>query len=605
MATSKQTKFEALKKLFPLIKKEEGDVLNQQLAKEVAERGAQLDNPTFAEQLKNIQLPEEKVIKLPQEEYFSPPDLKPTPGGALGDVIPEYKVQQHDLNLGEIIPEGKPNPEGWKSSNDANLGTLAKFQKMPDVRPSRPPLIDNGSPELTGDFFNVSNLDDKLKNADLTHPESLKAKLQQYQEMVAANKGKIAAGAGLAGLAAMNSGNGEIQALKQGASTESPNATAPSKVDVPETEQEKLIKREIQKLSVPSAIERQTASDQPTVVDFGSAPSIASLERLQQLQNEANEQSKWSRFAQAFSQARAGMSGQAEDRFSKGYDEDIKASQAIPQQYLQQVQFEKEDPNSAVSQGYRSLAKAYNFDVQGNASAADIERQLPQFANVFNQRMAQKERREMAAENRAAKLQEMQMRLAGTQDIKKDKQKIKALDDYSKTADKEYLSLKKMENAVASMSYNDFEKGGPQDVAALYSFIRALDPESVVREGEIALARAGMSWPQQLKGAVLNRSQGGMMDPSYRKQMFTIAKHMAERGTAQYNELLMGKRERLKKSFGASDEEIEMVDPYLFRQKTRENTKAPPSGPVGKSGLDPEQRKARIEELKAKKAMEQ
>lgn len=574
-------KLEYLKKLLPLLKKEEGDIVNRQLAKEAAERGAQLDNPTLRDQLSSIQLPEEKVIKLPEDPNFQ------LVGGP----------QDKGFVLGEAGPISRP-PVPYEPKN---LPALSSGQ-VPAISAS-PKTIELESK----DFFNVSNLDDKLKNADLTHPESLKAKLQQYQEMVAANKGKVAAGIGLAGLAAMNSGNGETQALKQGASTESPNATAPSEVDVPETEQEKLIKREIQKLSVPSAIERQVESDQPTVVDFGSAPSIASLERLQQIQDRANLLNTLAGFrdSSVTSYDIAGIQRPAGANFGSEGNAFRQQANNLISQYKDQVQFEKEDPKSAQSEGYRQLAKSMGFEIKGNASAADIERQLPQLANIYNQKNSQKERREMAAENRAARLQEMQMRLAGTQDAKKEKQKIKALDDYSKAADKEYLSLKKMENAVATMSYNDFEKGGPQDVAALYSFIRALDPESVVREGEIALARAGMSWPQQLKGAILNRSQGGMMDPSYRKQMFTIAKHMAERGTAQYNELLMGKRERLKKSFGASDEEIEMVDPYLFRQKTRENAKTPPSGPVGKSGLTPEQRKARIEELKAKKAMEQ
>jgi len=41
--------------------------------------------------------------------------------------------------------------------------------------------------------------------------------------------------------------------------------------------------------------------------------------------------------------------------------------------------------------------------------------------------------------------------------------------------------------------------GGVQDIAALYGLIRALDPESVVREGEVRLTQAGLSAMSQLQ----------------------------------------------------------------------------------------------------------
>ena len=559
MAGSKNSNyFDFLKKLAPTLAKEEGDIINRQLAKEVAERGAQLDNPTLAEQLKSIKLPEEQR------------------GFVIGEAsdIARPPVLHEPVNL--------PVPSQGK------LPAVIETPQTLELDPSS--------------FTDLSKLDEKLANVNMAGPQTWQAKLDKLREFSNANKGKLAAGGtGLALMAA--SGNGQqppAQAITEVPSTTSANALKAAEIEQPETEEEKAVKAQIRQLSSTSG----GSGDQPTVVDFGSAPSIASLERLQQLQQQANENSRWARMAQAFSQARAGMTGQAEDRFSKGYDEDIKAIQNVPEQYKQQVAFEKEDPNSPISKGYRDLAKkVYDIDIQGSASAADIEKQFPQFANLKS-----------GKEARLARAEELKLRYAAMQDTKKqaadlknqDKQ-TKAIENYAKIASKEYERLSKLEQAVQALDMKNIKDSGPSDVAALYSFIKLLDPESVVREGEIALARSGMSMPQRLRNAIKNAAYGGVIDKEFRAEMAIIGKHLAEQGSSRYHKSLAHQRNILKNRYNLKDEDIAEYDPALVANKQTEAPPIPkqPTGsnisskePIGKSGLTPQQRQAEIQQLR-------
>lgn len=573
--------FDFLKKLAPVLAKEEGDVVNRQLAKEMAERGAQLDNPTMAEQLKGIKLPEEKSIRLP-DEYFPPPSAEA--GSHLGDVIPEYKQSQHDLNLGEIIPDPK-NP---------SIGLNTKSRVEPYVGEEIPVSL-NKEP-LHIDNINLdSSLGEVIPGSS---PSESIEQLGSKWNWLKNNKGKLAVGGAAAGIYAL-SGNDDRRSLKNNASTEVPsttsaNALKAAEIEQPETEEEKAVKAQIRQLSsTPSG-----SSDHPTVVDFGSSPSIASLERLQQLQQQANEQSRWARVAQAFSQGRAGMAGEGDDRFSKGYDEDIKAFQAIPEQYKEQVAFEKEDPNSAQSQGYRNLAKSMGFEIKGNASAADIERQFPQLANIYNQKEARKARAE-DLKLRYASMQDTKRQAA---ELKNQEKQTKAIENYAKIASKEYEKLSKLEQAVQALDMKNIEDGGPEDVAALYSFIKLLDPESVVREGEIALARSGMSMPQRLRNAIKNAVFGGVIDKEFRAEMAIIGKHLAEQGSSRYHKSLAHHRNILKNRYNLKDDDIAEYDPALVASKQTEFAPQPPSAgskePVGASGLTASQRQAEIQKLR-------
>jgi hypothetical protein len=73
------------------------------------------------------------------------------------------------------------------------------------------------------------------------------------------------------------------------------------------------------------------------------------------------------------------------------------------------------------------------------------------------------------------------------------------------------------------------QMGGAGDLQVLYSFIRALDPASVVREGEVALARQAASLRSQAE--ILKQKfekEGGTLSQVQRDQMLQLMKQMVE-----------------------------------------------------------------------------
>lgn len=98
--------------------------------------------------------------------------------------------------------------------------------------------------------------------------------------------------------------------------------------------------------------------------------------------------------------------------------------------------------------------------------------------------------------------------------------------------------------------------GGAGDLQVLYSFIRALDPASVVREGEVALARQAASvWSnaQVLKSKL--ETQGGTLSPVQREQMLELMKQMVE---------LKAQRARDARKNAESRSERFGLDVYLY-----------------------------------------
>ena len=85
------------------------------------------------------------------------------------------------------------------------------------------------------------------------------------------------------------------------------------------------------------------------------------------------------------------------------FDENIKQAENIPKDYLAQVEMQKEDPNSAVSKGYRDLMKQFGVNVDGKASASAIAKIAPWVEKAY----LAEESRKAQAENLKYKYQEL------------------------------------------------------------------------------------------------------------------------------------------------------------------------------------------------------
>lgn len=77
---------------------------------------------------------------------------------------------------------------------------------------------------------------------------------------------------------------------------------------------------------------------------------------------------------------------------------------------------------------------------------------------------------------------------------------------------------------------------GQDDMAMIFSFMKILDPTSVVREGEYALAAGAAGMPQQIVLAIKKAESGEKLSPAMRRQMVTTARTMYQQREATYNE---------------------------------------------------------------------
>ena len=64
------------------------------------------------------------------------------------------------------------------------------------------------------------------------------------------------------------------------------------------------------------------------------------------------------------------------------------------------------------------------------------------------------------------------------------------------------------------------------EIATLYQFIKQLDPSSVVREGEVALSREGMSYFDRVGLAYKRVGEGGVVTPKMKEDLIATARKM-------------------------------------------------------------------------------
>lgn len=79
-------------------------------------------------------------------------------------------------------------------------------------------------------------------------------------------------------------------------------------------------------------------------------------------------------------------------------------------------------------------------------------------------------------------------------------------------------------NSMVEASRNPSAKG---DLTMVYSFIKALDPESVVREGEIDLVNANRSIPDRVKGYAQRLATGKSLLPNERQDLLEQARSLS------------------------------------------------------------------------------
>jgi|GEM_PF-4138728 hypothetical protein len=200
-----------------------------------------------------------------------------------------------------------------------------------------------------------------------------------------------------------------------------------------------------------------------------------------------------------------------------------KAQQSFDKTRLElQDEAKLRDPNSSASKMAKRILSKYGLNVNTAKEAQDAGINIQ---NILLQEMASQRAKELA-------------------EIQSGKSVSKKTTDFVKGAQKAllkpYQEFQKVDNAYKSLqTFADDTKmqAGPKDVAMLYDFIKTLDPGSVVREGEIALTRQGMSQLEAL-GLKINRiTKSDLLTPEFRQGIAQIAKAKRDQAFEAYNQI--------------------------------------------------------------------
>lgn len=483
---------------------------------------------------------------------------------------------------------GSPQDKGFI------LGEAGPITRVPAVIPGKnlPITSKAGVPSII-DVEPISVKIDQASLADNMTPEAKK-----FWDM----KMKLAAaGAGGLGLAAgLSSGDGENSSQGQALSSIDPNnkLPAPTQSNI-EPVKEKDAVEEFYKSQVAST---NVDKSKPFELDLGNN-SLREAERLAEAQQARNESvlvNQIGRSGDIIGAALAGGKPMAQDAFNANIaeaDNTVKQLQA-------RIQAEKDDPDSPKSRAYKQLMGKMGYNIKGTASASDLERIFPQITNLYQADEARKSKREMAQLALAQKTEDKKAKA----DLKKEEftQSFRkeltsgSMKDLFGAYQKSDLAVKRITDAVQNPS-------GYKDLGNLYGYLKSLDDQSAVREGELALGLKQGSIPQRLQGKFKQYLTGEMVSPEQRRQMGEVIIGYANQNREAYLNAIKPVIEQANR-IGVDPREIDRTissEPYKIPSvKQRSSPANQPSSFAPRSGLSPEQRQARIKELQAKKSQQ-
>lgn len=194
---------------------------------------------------------------------------------------------------------------------------------------------------------------------------------------------------------------------------------------------------------------------------------------------------------------------------------------------------EASDPNSQHSVSYRNLAKSM-LDMQGlsniskaieGLSAEQIDKKFPMISNIVTAKMAQDSRKEQSALMAASKLELKEAKKEADKFSKESllSNRVAKVDDNLKYSQGVY-NLDAFKQAVVA------NPSGALDVALIYDYVKALDPQSAVREGEVDFIKSSSPFLANVGNIPKRITKGDILPAKVRQQilqnieMFNAAK---------------------------------------------------------------------------------
>lgn len=474
----------------------------------------------------------------------------------LDKVFQELKAKKAQEEAFELV--GKPYTKEGVLVGEA--GPISRppvpFKSVPTVipEPKTMPVVDDVTGQIIDVPFTVVDDASSATTQVMTNPSGItKPGISAYLK-------SIGIGAGIGSVGGMVLPRDKVFPDEPEALTVDLTKTPENTSQIKPNDKLQEQKDKIGKILAKSASNTQPINiekKEDNVIDFGEGSSIASLDALKQAQASSNDAVFANQIAR-IGAAMASQMGGTKNAFDDAIADQIEQAKSLPQQYKEQVQFEKEDPNSPMSKGYRDLAKRLGFNIKGTASAADLERLMPQLANVYNQQEAQKARKETAeimAQERASSASERA-------DTKKELEQNKFIERASDKLAKRTEAFNKIKKASAMIDEAVKDPSAIKDVTALYSFISALDPTSVVREGEIGLAKSAGGLIGRMETALSQMSKNPKLINSKSLKDIRLAIKQLEALNDQEYGVVRQQYFTQAKARGVSEDRFNEIDPF-------------------------------------------
>lgn len=288
-----------------------------------------------------------------------------------------------------------------------------------------------------------------------------------------------------------------------------------------------------------------------------SAKGGKGFQNVQALQKQWGEQDTAARKAplDALDRKRKAEMGGLEQTLKAGEVEDVARERA-----------EANDPDSIISKTARDIAKKAGIPVNENTTAATLTKVLPNIIELAKQQAPKTPTLKDFKVGDEIITKQWNPETQGWDEVSRgprykpageggltSTQMATQVERAEKTIEKGRAALQSISAARRALDDPNSEYGGMGDLAALYGFIRALDPESVVREGEIALSQQGISKYHQIVLMVQKAVQDRTLTGNQRKEISAFLRDMENQmrtGTAATLE----RRRRTYESLGGKVE---------------------------------------------------
>jgi uncharacterized protein YnzC (UPF0291/DUF896 family) len=223
------------------------------------------------------------------------------------------------------------------------------------------------------------------------------------------------------------------------------------------------------------------------------------------------------------------------------FTQQAKDSDRIVDDFEKRAEKEEADPNSMISAQFRDYLKKFGINVPSSTSAKAAAKIMPYAYQKFAAKEAQiarsaetdKELAARAKENaltRASQREQNELRREEMKLGRQEKREQKLTDSQTRFSEtigkavqnKEYDKYSKLNNVKSRAQMALENPSGQRDAALVYDFVKALDPDSAVREGEISFVGGAASIPQKIRKYMISATTGQQLLPEQRNEIIAV-----------------------------------------------------------------------------------